>query len=207
MRSPWGHHLLHTLLLLLATHRALAAYDGWHLSPTAGWSCDQVCSAAGLSCSEADNHAHNSDVSSSSGMQSIIGSFGKHCGSFNSGWGKNADVPNWRTTLGTCYVSDPSRTVAEFNCGQGTFDDSTTRPAAMLCYCSSVATNAQATCGDKDGDGTGTAAVSATECGTGYVYDSSKSAAACAASTCDASGADKATCCVAQVRGCKRGGR
>jgi hypothetical protein len=53
----------------------------------------------------------------------------------------------------------------------------------------------------------GTSPVTDTDCGAGFVYDTSKSASPCAASTCDASGADKATCCVAQVRGCKRGVR
>ena len=65
----------------------------------------------------------------------------------------------------------------------------------------------QATCGDKDGDGAGTSAVTDSDCGPKYVYDASKSAAKCVGATCDASGADKATCCVAQVRGCKRGVR
>jgi hypothetical protein len=49
--------------------------------------------------------------------------------------------------------------------------------------------------------------VTDTDCGSNYVYDPSKSASPCAGATCDASGADKATCCVAQVRGCKRGVR
>ena len=57
----------------------------------------------------------------------------------------------------------------------------------------------QATCGNKDGDGAGTSAVSDTECGTGYVYDATKSAAACTGATCDASGADRETCCAAQA--------
>ena len=63
------------------------------------------------------------------------------------------------------------------------------------------------TCGDKDGGGAGTSAVSDADCGANYVYDASKSAAKCAGATCDASGADRAMCCVAQVRGRKRGVR
>ena len=35
------------------------------------------------------------------------------------------------------------------------------------------------TCGDKDGGGAGTSAVSDADCGANYVYDPSKSAAAC----------------------------
>jgi hypothetical protein len=67
---------------------------------------------------------------------------------------------------------------------------------------------AQATCGDKDGpSGGGTSPVSDADCGANYVYDPSKSASPCAASTCDASSTDRGTCCVAQVRGCKRGVR
>ena len=65
-----------------------------------------------------------------------------------------------------------------------------------------------ALCGDKDGpSGSGTSPVSDADCGDNYVYDPSKSAAKCVGATCDASGADKATCCVAQVRGCKCGVR
>ena len=56
-----------------------------------------------------------------------------------------------------------------------------------------------ATCGDKDGAGSGTAPVNDTDCGTGFVYDSSKNAARCAGATCDASGVDQGTCCVAQA--------
>jgi hypothetical protein len=41
--------------------------------------------------------------------------------------------------------------------------------------------------------------VSDTDCGTGFVYDASKSAAACAGATCNASGVDRETCCVVQA--------
>jgi hypothetical protein len=48
--------------------------------------------------------------------------------------------------------------------------------------------------------GGGTSPVTDTDCGANYVYDASKSASPCAGTTCDASGTDRGTCCVAQVR-------
>lgn len=53
-----------------------------------------------------------------------------------------------------------------------------------------------ATCGDKTGDGT--AAVSDADCGTGYIYDSSKSGYICNANPCVANGygsVDNLGCC------------
>ena len=58
-----------TTPMTTATPTPPGAAAGWRLSPTAGWSCDQVCSALGLSCSESQQHEHNADVSSSTGMQ------------------------------------------------------------------------------------------------------------------------------------------
>merc|ERR1711934_24178 len=108
--------------------------EGWHLSPTAGWTCDQVCSNVGLSCSEAEQHAHNADVSSPSGMARIMSSFGNYeyagsqytpsCLSYNQRWGTSGDVPCWRITGadGSCYISSPSRTASQYNCAQTSSD-------------------------------------------------------------------------------------
>ena len=57
----------------------------------------------------------------------------------------------------------------------------------------------QATCGDKNGAAAGTDAVTTTDCGTGFLYQSSQSAALCAGATCIAASTDRATCCVAQA--------
>ena len=98
--------------------------EGWQLSPSAGWSCNQVCMAVSLSCSEAEQHAHNADVSSSSGIQSIMNTMGKTCrGAYKQG------VPGINRN-GRCFASSPSRTTSEYNCNHNH------NRVYLLCYCS-----------------------------------------------------------------------
>ena len=105
--------------------------EGWQLSPTAGWSCDKVCQAVGLKCSEAGQHAHNGDVTSSSGIQSIMDTMGKKCVTYNSEWGTALDVPGIKTN-DQCYASSSSRTPFEYSCSNKH------APMYRLCYCSSA---------------------------------------------------------------------
>ena len=67
-----------------------------------------------------------------------------------------------------------------------------TRDRAACCV-------AQATCGDKNGAAAGATAVTDADCGTGFVYQSSQSAAPCAGVECVPGTTDQATCCVAQA--------
>jgi hypothetical protein len=55
---------------------------------------------------------------------------------------------------------------------------------------------AQATCGDKNGAAVGVTAVTDTDCGNGFVYQSSQNASSCAGAVCVAGTTDQATCCV-----------
>ena len=104
--------------------------EGWQLSPSPGWSCNQVCLAVGLSCSEAEQHAHNADVSSTSGIQSIMNTMGKTCGAFNTHWGTALDVPGIKAN-DECFTSSPSRTASEYSCSRAQ------QHMYRLCYCSS----------------------------------------------------------------------
>ena len=92
------------------------------------WSCDQVCSAEGLSCSEAQQHAHNNDVSTESGMAQILSMLGKNCSTYNSDWGSQPDVP-CRSQTGQCFVSDSSRTADQYNCAEPG------KGSPRLCWC------------------------------------------------------------------------
>jgi surface protein len=55
---------------------------------------------------------------------------------------------------------------------------------------------AQATCGDKNGAAVGTSPVTDADCGSGFLYQASKSGGLCAGPVCDASTTDQAVCCV-----------
>ena len=94
------------------------AAAGWRLSPTHGWSCDQVCSAEGLSCSETGQHTHNADVSTESGMARILSKFGKTCSQYNLNYRTARGVPN-QDLEGTCFISSMSRTAEQYNCTNG----------------------------------------------------------------------------------------
>jgi hypothetical protein len=61
--------------------------------------------------------------------------------------------------------------------------------AVLVAECSS------ATCGNIDPVVRGGVSGNGTDCGAGWVYDVSKSAASCAGATCDAGGVDRGTCC------------
>ena len=104
--------------------------EGWQLSPSPGWSCNQVCLAVGLSCSEAEQHSHNADVSSTSGIQSIMNTMGKTCGAFNTHWGTALDVPGIKANE-ECFTSSPSRSASEYSCSRAHWS------MYRLCYCSS----------------------------------------------------------------------
>ena len=106
------------------------AAAGWRLSPTHGWSCDQVCSAEGLSCSEAEQHIHNANVSTESGMTKILNKFGKRCSKYNLGWRTAEGVP-LLSSDGTCLISTMSRTASQYNCTRNTDGRSKSR----LCWC------------------------------------------------------------------------
>ena len=114
--------------------------EGWKLSPSPGWSCNQVCLAVGLSCSEAEQHAHNADVSSTSGIQSIMNSMGKTCGAVNTQWGIALDVPGIKVN-DECFTSSPSRTASEYSCSRAQ------EHMYRLCYCSSATTSTVNTTG------------------------------------------------------------
>mmetsp|Transcript_45384 Transcript_45384/g.130158 ORF Transcript_45384/g.130158 Transcript_45384/m.130158 type:complete len:434 (+) Transcript_45384:3-1304(+) len=75
----------------------------------------------------------------------------------------------------------------------------TATPPASPVAVGAVAPAAKATCGDKDGAGGAASPVTDADCGAGFVYDSTKSTAQCAAATCVASVADRSTCCVAKA--------
>ena len=107
------------------------AAAGWRLSPTHGWSCDQVCSAEGLSCSEAGQHTHNADVSTESGMARILSMFGKTCSRYDLNWGTAGGVPN-QAIGGTCFISTMSRTAAQYECSF-----TTQISKSRLCWCDS----------------------------------------------------------------------
>jgi hypothetical protein len=68
--------------------------------------------------------------------------------------------------------------------------------------CYELINRGQATCGDKDGDGAGTSAVTDSDCGPGFVYNASKSMAACAGAVCDAARVDRGSCCNALPATC-----
>ena len=104
--------------------------EGWRLSPTDGWSCNQVCSAVGLSCSESDQLAHNGDVSSSTGIQSIMNMLGTSCTAVTGNWQMAKNVPA-RSPGGTCSFTSPTRvTLSHYSCAaQNTY---------RLCYCSGI---------------------------------------------------------------------
>ena len=104
--------------------------EGWQLSPSLGWSCNQVCLAVGLSCSEAEQHAHNADVSYTSGIQSIMITMEKTCLAFNTHWGTALDVPGIKAN-DECFTSSPSRTASEYSCSRAQ------QHMYRLCYCSS----------------------------------------------------------------------
>ena len=104
------------------------AAAGWRLSPTFGWSCYQVCSAEGLSCSEAGQHDHNDDVSTNSGMDKILSKFGKTCSEYNLDWRTAGDVPCLHTS-DRCYISTKSRTASQYNCARAELY------STRLCWC------------------------------------------------------------------------
>ena len=113
------------------------------MSPTAGWSCDQVCSAVCLSCSEAEQHAHNAEVSSSNGMQGIMNAMGKSCDSWGMGKsrGTATDIPVMYTEgarKGTCYTSSLDRTASQYNCARKS-PKNDQHESVRLCYCSDMA--------------------------------------------------------------------
>ena len=101
--------------------------EGWRLSPTDGWSCDQVCSAEGLSCSEAGQYVHNGDVSTWGGMAYVMSKFGKRCSQYSLDWRTSDDVPCQHTN-GVCYISTNSRNASQYNC-------STVASRSRLCWC------------------------------------------------------------------------
>ena len=113
---------------------------GWQLSPIAGWSCDQVCSAVGLRCSEAEQHAHNAEVSSSNGMQSIMNSMGQSCDSYSSAHGTATDIPVMYTEgarKGICFTSSLDRTASQYNCARKS-PSNDQHESVRLCYCSAM---------------------------------------------------------------------
>ena len=104
--------------------------EGWQLSSSLGWSCNQVCFAVGLNCSEAEQHKHNADVSSTSGIQSIMNTMEKTCVTYNSQYGTALDVPGIKAN-DECFTSSPSRSASEYSCSRAHWS------MYRLCYCSS----------------------------------------------------------------------
>ena len=103
---------------------------GWQLSPTADWSCDQVCCAVGLSCSESEQLAHNNDISSACGIQNIMNKLGKSCYRFSGEFGNiSRNIP--AIAGGRCFYSSTTRvTLDQYSCIQTN--------TYRLCYCSGI---------------------------------------------------------------------
>ena len=96
----------------------------------------------GLSCSEAEQHAHNPDVISTSGIQSIMSTLGKTCVAYNTHWGTALDVPGIKANE-ECFTSSSSRTASEYSCAR------VQQHMYRLCYCSSTYTSTITTTGPK----------------------------------------------------------
>merc|ERR1712050_42090 len=102
------------------TTPTMPAAAGWKLSPSDRWSCNNVCSAEGLSCSEAELRDHDAEVNTDSKIRSFMGAFGKSC--YRVFYQTSYDVaPSLYKSCGTdsctdyCYAS-PSDRAVEYSC-------------------------------------------------------------------------------------------
>ena len=102
--------------------------EGWQLAPSVDWSCHQVCSRVGLSCSKAEQHSQNSDVISKEGINAVMNTVGKTCVTYVDG-GTYEDVPGMKAN-DQCFTSSSSRTASQYSCTHSQYQ------MYRLCYCS-----------------------------------------------------------------------
>lgn len=106
------------------------AVGGWHL---AGWgqSCSDGCASHGLVCDAQQFHGHNSEVDSTTEMNSVVQALGGQCNWYLDNWGDAGDVPvTMASNNALCFPSGPTRSLASINCGATTASDK-----QRLCYC------------------------------------------------------------------------
>uniref|UniRef100_A0A6V3TEP5 Secreted protein n=1 Tax=Lotharella globosa TaxID=91324 RepID=A0A6V3TEP5_9EUKA len=125
------------LALLLLASPAMAAQCGdWLLAPP-GESCDIHCGGSGASglsgklCDEKYSWDHNNEVSTNTGINTVMTDQGFPCsGGYITNQGSAGQTPAYDTATQKCIVSDPSR-------AQNTFDCTTTPSAGIrrLCFC------------------------------------------------------------------------